>query len=79
MDAINCVQKHHSETGKSCKILGYSYGNWYSWLPNLSTIIQPDKDLGYTVGQQILHRIEHPDAPVKQIIFSSYYNGTSPQ
>ena len=72
MAAINYVQHHISKGGNSIQILGYRYNDWDSWLPYLASIVQPDRDLGYAAGEQILRRIKRPDAPVQTIMFSSY-------
>jgi LacI family transcriptional regulator len=75
MDAVNYVQQYSANTSKTCQILGYSYGGWYSWLPNLKTIMLPAREIGGAVGQQILQRIEKPDAPIREILLSSLYAG----
>lgn len=72
MDTVNYVQCYSVRSGKSIQVLGYSYNDWYSWLPFLGSIVQPDRELGRAAGEQIVRRIERPDAPIQNIAFSSY-------
>ncbi len=74
MDTVNVVQQYHQNTGRMCHILGYSYEDWYSWLPNLKTMVQPTREAGSIAGKQILRRIENPDAPMREIILTSMYS-----
>lgn len=48
----------------------------------MDTIVQPVKELGIAAGEQILGRIEQPDAPIfEQVLTSSYkpYSSLSPE
>ena len=45
-----------------------------------STIIQPVEDLGQAAGEQILRRVEVPDAPIfENVLTSTYRPSTQPR
>lgn len=74
VDTINYVQHYMANGGNPVQVLGYSYNDWYSWLPHLGCIVQPDREIGRAAGEQIIRRIEKIDAPVQSIAFSSYFS-----
>lgn len=76
VDTISFVQHHLAKGGEAVQVLGYSYNDWYSWLPNIGCIVQPDREIGHAAGNQILRRIEKPNAPIQSISFNSYFRQT---
>ena len=44
----------------------------------MDSIIQPVEELGTAAGEQILQRIEEPDAPVLEKVLTSAYRPYSP-
>lgn len=73
VDTINYIQRHIENSGNSITVLGYNYNDWYSWMPNHYCIVQADREIGRSAGEQIIRRIEHKDAPIQKISFHSYF------
>lgn len=71
-DAVTCIQEHMACGGSPVEVLGYSYSNWLSWLPNLKLIVQPEREIGRIAGNQILKRIQNISDPVREIILKNH-------
>lgn len=59
---------------KPYQILGYSYGQWYSWLPFLHTIDVPTRDMGRIAIRRLLDRINNNKLSPKEYILTCSYN-----
>jgi len=74
-DAVTCIQEHMARGGSPVEVLGYSYSNWLSFLPNLKLIVQPEREMGRMAGNQILKRIQNISAPVHEIVLKNHLAG----
>ncbi len=72
-ELVSLALQNNFNHGEPFEILGYSYGQWYSWLPFLRTIDIPTRDLGMIAIRRLLERIEnHNIAPKEYILTCSY-------
>lgn len=60
--------------GKDVEILGYRDSDQPQYgLQHIHLIAQPTTLLGRTAGQQMLYRLSHPDAPVRQTVLQATF------
>lgn len=60
-------------------IVGYNdSGNVYQIMRSIHSIDQPTRAMGRAAGEQIIERINHPEAPVKQIILQAALTRKAP-
>ncbi|MCC8027854.1 MAG: LacI family transcriptional regulator [Clostridium sp.] len=74
MDLVNIALKNLLSNKSEFQILGYSYGEWYSWLPFLKTIEVPTRDVGRLAIRRLLERLESPDISSKEYILTCIYS-----
>lgn len=75
------LQKKNIQMGKDIDLVSFvDYSsNFYELYSNsMDCIIQPVEELGTAAGEQILQRIEEPDAPVLEKVLTSAYRPYSP-
>ena len=73
MDLVNLSLRQSFSEGKDFHILGYSYGDWYTWLPFLNSIDVPTRDLGRLAIRRLLERMADPSVPVKDFVLTCSY------
>lgn len=74
MDLVSLALRNILTGKKSFPILGYSYGEWYSWLPFLKTMDVPTRDVGRLAIRRLLERTEQPDLPLKEYVLTCVYS-----
>ena len=58
----------------------YDYNFYQLYSSQMDSIVQPVEELGEAAGEQILRRIEDPDAPIfEKVLTSAYRPYTAPQ
>jgi len=60
--------------GRDVDLLVYKDYEFYnSFLSHCDMIVQPVIEFGNAIGEAILERIEHPDAPIKELVLTSVF------
>jgi len=79
-DAIMYLQRKELKLGSDVHLVSfvdYDSSLYQYFSSQMDCIIQPVEELGRTAAQQILRRVEDPDAPVfEEVLTSSYQPGT---
>lgn len=74
MDLVNIALRNMLSNKNEFQILGYSYGEWYSWLPFLRTIDVPTRDVGRLAIRRLLERLENTDLTNKEYVLTCSYS-----
>ena len=75
-ETIIYLHKMGVQLGKDIDLVSFvDYdSNFYDLYSNqMDCIIQPVEELGTAAGEQILHRVEKPDAPIFENVLTSAY------
>lgn len=75
-ETITYLQKKGIQLGKDIDLVSFvDYdSDFYELYANqMDSIVQPVEELGAAAGEQILHRVEKPDAPVFENVLTSAY------
>ena len=82
IDSITHLNQKGLQMGKDIDIVSfvdYDSGFYRLYSSQMDSIIQPVVELGKAAGEQILKRVENPDAPVfEQVLTSTYRPCTQP-
>lgn len=78
MDLVDLSLKQEFSQKKGFHILGYSYGDWYTWLPFLRTISMPTRDVGRLAARRLLECTRNPDTPSKEYVLTCSYHNSRP-